>query len=65
MSAHSTIEFIDAVATDGFGKMNTMEFKYDSNIVDPTSGESTSRENGGLSQVLMDLFDCEWTEGIR
>lgn len=44
MSAHSTIEFIDAVATDEFGKMNTMEFKYDSNVVDPASGETTSRE---------------------
>ena len=44
MSAHSTIEFIDAVATDEFGKMRTMDFTYETNIVDPASGETTSRD---------------------
>lgn len=44
MSAHSTIEFIDAMGTDDFGKLRTMDFKYDTNISDPTTGETTSKE---------------------
>ena len=44
MSAHSTVEFIDAVGTDEFGALRTMEFKYMRAVTDPSDGESELEE---------------------
>lgn len=44
LSAHSTVEFIDAVGTDEFGALRTMEFKYLKGVSDPESGELTQEE---------------------
>jgi len=44
MSAHSTVEFIDAVATDEDGRLRTMEFIYEQNVTDPSTGETTSKD---------------------
>lgn len=41
MSAHSTIEFVDAMGTDDFGEMRTAEFKYKKVVNDPTTGEAS------------------------
>jgi hypothetical protein len=44
LSAHSTVEFIDAVGTDEFGALRTMEFKYLKGVTDPSDGSLTSEE---------------------
>lgn len=44
LSAHSTVEFIDAVGTDDFGALRTMEFKYLKGITDPEDGSLTQEE---------------------
>ncbi len=44
LSAHSTVEFIDAVGTDEFGALRTMQFKYLKGITDPSDGSVTSEE---------------------
>lgn len=44
LSAHSTVEFIDAVGVDEFGALRTMEFKYLKGITDATDGTLTSEE---------------------
>lgn len=40
LSAHSTIEFIDALGTDDFGEVRTMEFKYKRAVTNPETNES-------------------------
>ncbi len=40
LSAHSTIEFIDALGTDDFGALRTMEFKYRKAVTNPETGEA-------------------------
>ena len=44
LSAHSTVEFIDAVGTDDFGALRTMEFKYFKGVTDPSTGEINQEE---------------------
>ncbi len=44
LSAHSTVEFVDAVGTDEFGALRTMTFKYLKGVTDPSDGAVTQEE---------------------
>jgi hypothetical protein len=44
LSAHSTVEFVDAVGTDEFGALRTMTFKYLKGVTDPSDGGLTQEE---------------------
>jgi len=44
LSAHATVEFINTVGTDDFGKVRTMEFTNEQAVTDPATGAVATRE---------------------
>ena len=57
MSAHSTVEFVDAVGTDEFGALRTMEFKYLKSVTDPSDG-SVSQEEVTLTVPTLAMVEA-------
>jgi hypothetical protein len=57
LSAHSTIEFVDAMGTDDFGELRTAEFKYKKVITDPETGES-SEVDSTMTVPLLSMVEA-------
>lgn len=43
LSAGNTIDFINTLGADEFGKLRTMKFDYETNVNDPSTGTDTTR----------------------
>lgn len=57
LSAHSTIEFIDAVGADEFGELRTMTFTYKKGVTDPSDG-TVSEEDVTLTVPTLAMVEA-------